>query len=340
VTTPPATGGSPEEIEGLRRGCEVPATRRRSTASSSSRRFTATVGDDAQHPDLDADHDQDHGHDQRLHVPGRRVVGEVEVEEAGEQREPDQHRHGARAQEDPERVVEHHDAGDALERAQDIADIAAEQPRRSPWLRVDSNRHRHDAEPGLARLEDRLQGVGESREDVELERSQPRDGAEAGGGIAHRGPRQPPHDPRAEPLQQLLGQREVADGVHLAVADHHLGVAVEDRAHQNGNVAAVVLVVGVGVDDDVGAELHGAGQPAREGDRETAVDRQPENARPRRAATSAVPSDEPSSTSTEPLKPRPVGRVDRLAEVRLFVPRGFDDELNCQNGSTEAEIRL
>ena len=45
------------------------------------------------------------------------------------------------------------------------------------------------------------------------------------------------------------------DLVGLAVADHHVGVAGEDRRHELGNVAAVVLVVGVRVDDDVGAEF-------------------------------------------------------------------------------------
>ena len=70
------------------------------------------------------------------------------------------------------------------------------------------------------------------------------------------------HDPRAELLQPLLQRREVLDRVGLAVADDHVGAAVEDRRDELGDVAAVVLVVGVGVDDDVGAELE-AGVEAR-----------------------------------------------------------------------------
>ncbi len=45
------------------------------------------------------------------------------------------------------------------------------------------------------------------------------------------------------------------DPGHLAVADDHVGAALEDRAHEPRDVGAVVLVVGVGVDDHVGAEL-------------------------------------------------------------------------------------
>jgi hypothetical protein len=54
----------------------------------------------------------------------------------------------------------------------------------------------------------------------------------------------------------------VLDRVGLAVADDHVGAAGEDRFDELRDVAAVVLVVGVGVDHDVGAELE-AGVEAR-----------------------------------------------------------------------------
>ena len=53
----------------------------------------------------------------------------------------------------------------------------------------------------------------------------------------------------------LLGRREVLDQVHLAVGDDDVGRALDDRPHEVGDALLRVLVVAVGVDDDVGAEL-------------------------------------------------------------------------------------
>ena len=50
--------------------------------------------------------------------------------------------------------------------------------------------------------------------------------------------------------------------MHLTIADDHVGAPVEYRLDQIGNVGARVLVVAVGVDDHVGAELE-AGVEAR-----------------------------------------------------------------------------
>ena len=53
----------------------------------------------------------------------------------------------------------------------------------------------------------------------------------------------------------LLALREVLHGLDLAVADHHVGLAGQDRLDEAEDVRPVVLVVGVRVDDHVGAEL-------------------------------------------------------------------------------------
>ena len=84
-----------------------------------------------------------------------------------------------------------------------------------------------------------------------------------------------PHHRAAEALQALLQRREVLDLVRLAVADHHVGVAGEDRRHELRDVAAEVLVVGVGVDDDVGAELQRGVEAGLEGRGQAPVVRQP-----------------------------------------------------------------
>jgi hypothetical protein len=64
---------------------------------------------------------------------------------------------------------------------------------------------------------------------------------------------------------------------HLAVADHHLSRSIEDRLHHGRDVAGVVLVVGIGVDDDVRAPLDGIAQTGGKGDREPTVDRHPDH---------------------------------------------------------------
>ena len=107
----------------------------------------------------------------------------------------------------------------------------------------------------LAGLDDRLQRVRVLRHDRHLDRGLAVVGAEARGRVGDVGAGGLAHDPGAELLQALLERREVLDLVGLAVADDHVGLAVEDRLDELGDVAAVVLVVGVGVDDHVGAEL-------------------------------------------------------------------------------------
>ena len=59
-----------------------------------------------------------------------------------------------------------------------------------------------------------------------------------------------------------------------AVADHQLRLARQDRCNQARDIIRVILVVGIGVDDDVGAFLHRTLQPGDEGMGQAHVDRQ------------------------------------------------------------------
>jgi len=63
----------------------------------------------------------------------------------------------------------------------------------------------------------------------------------------------------------------VLDQVHLPVGDDDVGPAGQDRLHQVGDALLRVLVVAVGVDHDVGAELERALHPVVEGAPEPAV---------------------------------------------------------------------
>ena len=63
------------------------------------------------------------------------------------------------------------------------------------------------------------------------------------------------HDPAAEELQATLDQREILHVFNRPRADYDLRLARHDRRDERGDIGGVVLVVGVRVDDHVGAEL-------------------------------------------------------------------------------------
>lgn len=56
-----------------------------------------------------------------------------------------------------------------------------------------------------------------------------------------------------------------------AVADDDVGAAVEDRLDQARDIGALVLIVAVGIDDDVGAEPQAGVEPDAEGARQALV---------------------------------------------------------------------
>ncbi len=128
-----------------------------------------------------------------------------------------------------------------------------------------------DRDQHLAGLDQALQRVGEVVDDEQAQRRLAVVGAEAGGGVGDLGAGEPSHDPAAESLQGFLLAREVLDLVDLAIADDHVGLAGEDRRQQLRDVGAAVLVVGVGVDDDVGAELEAGVEPRLEAGRQALV---------------------------------------------------------------------
>ena len=110
--------------------------------------------------------------------------------------------------------------------------------------------------------------------------------------------------------------------VDLAVADDHVGAPVEDRAHEPGDVRPVVLVVGVGVDDHVGAELQrgvdagleAGGQALVVGQAHEVVDAVRARHRDRLVGR-AVVDDEPLD-DVEARRPRAAGRRASAAAAR------------------------
>ena len=79
------------------------------------------------------------------------------------------------------------------------------------------------------------------------------------------------HHPATHDLQHLLDGREVLDLRHLPVADDHIGFAAQDRADKVGDHGLRVLVVAVGVHDDVGTEVQASVYAGLESGGETLV---------------------------------------------------------------------
>ncbi len=123
----------------------------------------------------------------------------------------------------------------------------------------------------LARLDDGLERVGEAGVHVQAQRRAPRERPEAARGVRDVRPGELTHGPAPEPLEEPLPRAEVRALVRRAVADHHVDVTRHDGCHQPFHLASGVLVIRVGVDDDVGPELERCVQPRRERAREPEV---------------------------------------------------------------------
>jgi hypothetical protein len=68
----------------------------------------------------------------------------------------------------------------------------------------------------------------------------------------------------------------VLDSRNLSIADHHVGATLEDRRDELRDVGGRVLIIGVGVDDHIRAELQRRVQPRLKGRREPLVVGQPD----------------------------------------------------------------
>jgi hypothetical protein len=89
----------------------------------------------------------------------------------------------------------------------------------------------------------------------------------------------------------------VPEAADVAIADADVGLAAQQRRDERRNVLAGVLIVGVGVDDDVGPRLE-AGVDAR-------LKGRTRWSTPLARATSDVPSRDPSSTISTSIASTP-----------------------------------
>ena len=61
------------------------------------------------------------------------------------------------------------------------------------------------------------------------------------------------------------------DSVCLPVADYNIGIFLKYRCAESGNFMTAVLIVSVGIDDDIGTELQACINAGSEGPRKTLV---------------------------------------------------------------------
>lgn len=89
-------------------------------------------------------------------------------------------------------------------------------------------------------------------------------GSEAARDVWNLNTSQVAHDCAAEVLELLFEEAEVWDLIALAVADDDIGSFVEDRLDELRDILAVVLVVPIRVDDDIGSEHQAAVEASSE----------------------------------------------------------------------------
>lgn len=158
-------------------------------------------------------------------------------------------------------------------------------------------------------------------------------GAEAAGRIGDVGFARHAHYPAAQLLQQFLNRREVLDGFDGSGAHHDIGTMFQNGQRQRGYVVGVVLVVGIGIDDDIRPPAQAGIKTCHEAACQTLIAGMPDDMidtiRPRhrhRVVRAAVVDDQPF----DGIKSRHFARQGRKGNgqcVGLVVARDLDDEL-------------
>ena len=140
------------------------------------------------------------------------------------------------------------------------------------------------------------------------------------------------HEPRR--CRVLFRPRELRVVLHLPVADDHVRLVGEDRLDEPDDVLAAVLVVGVRVDDDVGAELGRGVDPGLEGEREPLVGVEADDVVDAVLAGDAGGAVRRAVVDDQPLDPVEAGHVAReigqrrRQHLRFVQARNLDDQLH------------
>jgi len=117
---------------------------------------------------------------------------------------------------------------------------------------IGTHRHRKHRQPVLTGMDQCLDRVGKAGHHVDREGGLARIGAKARHRVLHVKPGQPAHDPASQALQQPLGRGKGRVGAGVAVPQHDIRAALDDGAHEIGDGTAAILVVAIGIDNDIG----------------------------------------------------------------------------------------
>ena len=197
------------------------------------------------------------------------------------------------------------------------------------WIRA--NLHRFDSHAEVARLNDGLHAIGKPRDDVEPQQRPSRIGPESRGGIRQPRPGGEVDHARSEGLHALLEPRKMRDVLGLAVRDDDVGAPLNNRREKIGDPLLRVLVVAVGVDDDVGAVGQRIVDAVAERPREALVSGVPDDVRDAAGAGRSNGAVRRSVVDDEDLQlvdvlDRAGNRLENHGKRRFFVETGYLDE--------------
>ena len=118
-------------------------------------------------------------------------------------------------------------------------------------MRTGTYSHGHLAR---ASLDQGLQSIGVLTQDEGAQRRLAGQGAKAARRIWDSDTGSLLDDPAAHTLQPALERRKVTQSCYSAIPHDHFGLTRENRGNKGFNVCSAILIIGVGIDDDVGTQ--------------------------------------------------------------------------------------
>src|SRR5579883_2705121 len=135
----------------------------------------------------------------------------------------------------------------------DVIEGAAGEPRLALG-RIRGDRNAADRETLSAGLDQGFEGIGVAGHDIETKGGLARKSAEAAGCVRDAGAGELANGPASHGLKQALLEAEVRERGRIAVTNHDIRVTTQDWLDQARDITAAVLVIPIGVHDDIRTE--------------------------------------------------------------------------------------
>src|SRR3954454_3158599 len=228
------------------------------------------VGEQPQDERQDADRQQSRPNYQRLDLScaaKEQIIIEKTKHRDQTNERDEQPERGEYAQGLVHRIHAHQRGGRAFNKSEDAFEKA-----RLSGFRVGADRNAGESDALFAHLDKHFDRVAKRRNDIQAHGRVARYGAKSAHRIGDVDPREGAHDQAAEALHHLLARRKMRDGRSLTIADDHIDAALKDRSHKLGDVGTAILVVGVGIYNDVGTKRDAAVESGAKGARQTDID--------------------------------------------------------------------